>query len=134
MDLILFGMLIGALLLGVAWKVVAPFRYGRIRGMGLTFRAEPYQPPVNIHIALPPSQQHYYYNNVTYQERQQPPPPQIANTYINVFLPGGQGEVIDVGGVAMIADHANRTLIPLPVAARKLAAVGLLAGPTIDGA
>jgi hypothetical protein len=63
----------------------------------------------------------------------QPSPPMIANVYINNFL-AGAGEVVDIDGVAMIADHANRTLIPLDVAQRRLSAAKLLTGPTIDGA
>lgn len=71
-------------------------------------------------------------------QRQLPP---VANLYISLLIPGGQGDVIDVGGVRMIRDDTQRRLIPLDVAERELATLGLLPppvarlpGPTIDGA
>lgn len=70
--------------------------------------------------------------------RQLPP---VVNLYINYLIPGGQGQVIDVGGVPMIRDDSRQTLIPLDVAERELIAARLLPppsrrlpGPTIDGA
>ncbi len=68
--------------------------------------------------------------------------PPVVNLYINYLIPGGQGQVIDVGGVPMIRDDSRQMLIPLDVAERELATLGLLPpppsrrlpGPTIDGA
>lgn len=75
-------------------------------------------------------------------QRSLPQLPPVANLYITMLIPGGQGEVIDVQGRPMIRDDTRRQLIPLDVAARELEALGLLppppqarlTGPTIDGA
>ena len=56
------------------------------------------------------------------------PPLQIANVYINTFLPNG-GRIVDVNGIPMIADAERRRLIPLDVAQRRLADARLLPVP-----
>jgi hypothetical protein len=56
------------------------------------------------------------------------PPQQIANIYINTFLPNG-GRVVNVNGIPMIADAEQRRLIPLDVAAQRLTEARLLPGP-----